>query len=515
MLHFTRKYGEKITGILSGFDRVVFRGVLRTLMYLDGMRRHLSRSDVPRREFGRHVERMTEMVKEASLAEAHRLGRPIIYLASSETRKEAVARRVLEDNPVEQGLICVLKCVEPCQTYGMHKNAQTKQLELVHQRRKCLFLYHYYLDPVFGFMNARIQTWYPFPIQICLNGREWLKCRMDETGLAYRAYENSFPSLEDPDQAQRLMDEFLTLNWPESLNAILYRLNPAHDQMFGATWRYYWTAHQTEWATDLIFRSPGELAQLYPRLVWGAITTFSTPRIMRFLGKRFRAIFEGTATSYYTQRPEGLSVKHQIQGNGLKMYDKAGTILRIETTLNNPQNLKVFRATEGGDPEKKTWQRLRKGIADLHRRAEVCQRANERYLDALSQFDTDTTLAQLLTPVCRRISYHGSKFRGLRPGSPHDHSLLRFINRPEYLTAGFSNRDLSAVLFPRHQTTLQSRRAASGKTSYRLRLLHAHGLIAKLPNTRRYRITAKGQRIATALLLAQNATVSQLNPKAA
>lgn len=515
MLDFTRKYGEKIVGILSGFDRVVFRGILRSLMYLKGMKRHLSRSDVPRREFGEHVQRMTEMLKDASLGEAERLKRPIIYLASSETRKEAVARRVLEENPVDKGLICVLKCVEPCRTYTMHKNAHTRQLELVHERGKCLFLYHYYLDPVFGFMNARIQTWYPFPIQICLNGREWLKRRMNDEGLAYAAYENSFPHLEDPDRAQRLMDEFLTINWPDALNAFVYRLNPAHNEMFAPTWRYYWTAHQTEWATDVMFRDPQDLAQLYPRLVWGAIATFSTPRIMRFLGKRYRANFEGAATSYYTQRPEGLSVKHQVEGNGLKMYDKGGTLLRVETTLNNPRHIKIFRALEGGDPEEKAWRPLRKGIADIHRRAQLCQRANERYLDALSQFDTDTTLAQLIAPVCRRVSYKGAKMRGVRPGHPHDHTLLQFINRPEYLTTGFSNRDLSAALFPREQKNLKTRRAASGKTSYRLRLLRAHGLIAKLPNTRRYRITPKGQRIATALLLAQQATVSQLNPKAA
>ena len=515
MLHFTRKYADKITSALSGFDRVVFRGVLRTLMYIGGMKQHLSRRDVPRREFGQHVQHMTTKLKAASLAEAQRLDRPVIYLASSKIRKEAVARKVLEEHPVDEGLICVLKCVEPCRTYQMYKNRETKQLELRHDDGKCLFLYHYYLDPTFGFMNARIQTWYPFPIQICLNGREWLKQRMDETGLAYRAYENSFPYLEDPDRAQQLMDEFLTINWPESLNHIAYRLNPAHDEMFAANWPYYWFAHQTEWATDLVFRSSDDLAKIYPRLIWGAIATFSAPRIMRFLGKRFRVDFEGHATSYYNRRPEGLSVKHQVQGNGLKMYDKGGMILRVESTLNNPRNLKVYRAAEGGDPEKKSWYRLRKGVADIYRRAEVCQRANGRYLDALSQFDTDTTLAQILTPVCSRASRKGTKFRGLRPGNQHDLDLLRFINRPEHLMAGFTNRDLSQVLFPRQQGTLKARRAASGKTGYRIRLLRAHGLIAKLPNTKRYRITKKGQQVATAILLAQNATVSQLNGRAA
>jgi hypothetical protein len=397
----------------------------------------------------------------------------------------------------------------------MYRNAQTKQLDLVYRPRKCLFVYHYYQDRAFGFTNARIQSWFPFPVQICVNGHEWLARRMDEAGLAYARQENSFTGLDDPCQAQKLMDQMLQVNWPQSLDEIAARLNPAHDKMLGPHWKYYWTAHQKQWSTDVIFRQAKELAALYPALTWGAITTFSAREVLRFLGKQLQVPFTGEATSHYVARPDGICVKHRVNANSIKMYDKAGSIVRVETTINTPGNIKAYRPREGDPNGKKEWHPLRKGIADLHRRAQVSQRANERYLEAIADFDTDATLAQLLTPLCRRVKRNRQTVRGLRPWSKDDHTLIAAVNRPEYLLAGLRNRDLAVELSPNEQSALQQRRAASAKISYRIRLLRAHGLIAKLPNSRSYRITSKGRHIATALLLAQNATIKQLNQKAA
>lgn len=509
------KLGARVAAVLSGFDRLVVRGSLRGLSYVEGMKRHLSRADVPRREFGSYVERVTERLKEASLAEARALGRPVIYLDSAKTRKEAVARRVLAERPVESGLICVLSCVEPCRAFEMRRNAQERRLELVYRTRKCLHLYHYYLDPLFGFLNARIQTWFPFPVQICLNGHDWLARRLDEEGVGYARHENCFTRLEDPARAQRLMDELLALHWPPVLDALAARLNPAQAELLGRPWPYYWTAHQTEWCTDLLFEDPRELARRYPAWAWGAIAGFSTREVFRFLGKRLQAPFQGEAVGHGVVRPEGLCVKHRVDQNAIKMYDKAGCVLRVETTVNAPERIKVYRPAEGGEQTDKAWRPMRKGLADLHRRAQVSQRANERYLAALGDVDSDTTLGQVLTPLCARVSRQGRRVRGLRPWSAEDRELLGFIARPEYLLAGFSNGDLARELFPAQAGTPDGRRAASGKTGYRIRLLRAHGLIRKLPRTRRYRITEKGRQAATALLLAQQATLKQLTPKAA
>jgi len=515
MLEFIQKYRDKTSSVLSGFDRIVFRGLLRSIVHPEGMKKHLSRCDVPRRNFGVHVEQTTKKLKNASLAEAERLGRPIIYLQSSQTRKESVAKQVLAENPVDSGLLCVLSCVEPCMTYEMYRNREAKKLELVYRLRKCLHLYHYYVHPLFGFMHARIQTWYPFHVQVCINGREWLARRMDAEGCGYTRYENSFPYLKDPERAQQFLDELVRLNWTETLHEIAARLNPAHEEILGSYARYYWTAHQTEWATDITFTSAQDLQRIYPQLVWGAITTFSTRHVMRFLGKQFQRHFAGEVESHYHDRLDGLSIKHTANDNSVKMYDKGGRILRIETTINNPHDIPVYRPKEGGDPKHLAHRPMRKGIADLERRTQVSQRANERYLEALTPFDTTTPLAQLLAPVTKQVTKKGTRYRGLRPWTNQDLELLQAINRPQFLIAGFRNRDLSAILYPKDQGDLRAKRAASARVSYRLSLLRAHGLIAKLPHTRRYRITAKGTPLCTAILMAQHATIQQLTPKAA
>jgi hypothetical protein len=115
------------------------------------------------------------------------------YLNSSQLNKETIARDILAQDGVRAGLVCVLRCLEPCWKFEIHRNRMTKKLELQLRPGECLFLYHYQVHPVFGFLNARIQTWFPFSIQICLNGREWLARQMQAAGLEYLQHDNCFP----------------------------------------------------------------------------------------------------------------------------------------------------------------------------------------------------------------------------------------------------------------------------------------------------------------------------------
>ena len=226
MHEFIAKHQDKVAGTLSGFDRLVFRGHLRSIGYPDGMMSYLWTNQVLLKNFGDHVEKVTERLKEASLAEAKASGRPVRYLNSSHMDKETIARNILAQDKVRSGLVCVLSCLEPCLTFTIHRNRLTKKLELQLSPRKCLFLYHYQIHPVFGFLNARIQTWFPFSIQICLNGREWLARQMQAAGLDYLQQDNCFPWIADWSTAQRLMDKQLKTKWPKLLNGIARQLNP-------------------------------------------------------------------------------------------------------------------------------------------------------------------------------------------------------------------------------------------------------------------------------------------------
>ena len=156
---FLHRHAGKVMGVLSGFDRLVLRGTLRRLSYVAGMMGWLAGKRVLLKDFGDFAQGMTEGVKAAVVAEAEELGRPIVYLPSSRIRKDERAREIAARDGIEEGLIAVLSCVEPCMSYEIYRNRDAKRLELRPRERKCLHYYQYRIDPVFGFVGARIQTW--------------------------------------------------------------------------------------------------------------------------------------------------------------------------------------------------------------------------------------------------------------------------------------------------------------------------------------------------------------------
>jgi hypothetical protein len=518
MERFLARYRPLVTGVLCGFDRLVFRGSILALMREGGMYTFLHRAGVQLLGFKDFVLATSERLKSASLAEAREQGRPIQHLLSSATDKEALARRLLDQQPLDTGLICALTVVEPCTSFEYHLSQDRSLRGLKLRRRKCLHLYKYYLHPQFGWMNARIQTWFPFHVQICLNGREWLTRQLLAEGRTdFKRHDNCFLWLGDPELAQRLADQQLRTDWPNALNAIARSLNPLHPEIF-QPWPqdYYWSAYQTEWATDILFRDPRGLATLYPALVQHAMAHFQSPDVLRFLERKAHGNFTGELTTSFKKRPEGVRVKHWIKGNSIKMYDKGGSVLRVETTLANPLDFKVLRPLHDHPDGTLAWRPLRKGVADLHRRAQISQRANETYLDALSAVEDTTPLAELLDQVGKPSTYRGQRVRALRTGDPQDIALLQAISHGEFATAGLRNRDLRPLLYPTPKTRSQDQeRRLSAKVSRQLRLLRAHGLIRKVPKSHRYRLTPKGQLLTAALFAARQASVKQLLAQAA
>ncbi len=526
MHKFIANHQGQIAGVLSGFDRLVFRGTLRSIAYAAGMSQYLSSSQVLLKQFGSHVQQVSQHLKTASLAEALALGRPVRYVASAKASKEDIARRLAAEDGITQGLVCVLTCVEPCRTFELYRDRDTKHLQLQPRIRKCLFVYHYTVHPVFGFLNARIQTWFPFSIQICLNGREWLAHQMAQAGIAYTRQDNCFPWIEDWPLAQQLMDRQLTVDWPTLLDGIAATLNPMHEPIFEAhPTRYYWSTFQSEWAIDLTFRTADDLRRLYPRLLQHAISTFGSPDVMRFLGRRLPLSgeiptrFSGEVVSDLHQRQEGVRVKHRLNSNSVKLYDKAftivGSVLRAEGTINDVSDFRVFRPKEGDPSGELAWRPLRRGIADLHRRAEVGRKAAERYLDALASVDQDTPLDEVLHRLGQPQDWHGRRVRALRPFAPDDRQLLQAIRRGEFTLNGIRNRALQRLSFTQPPATPAEARRRSAWASRKLRLLRAHGLIYKISGTHRYQLTKAGRIATTAILTALRSSVRQLTAAAA
>lgn len=274
---------------------------------------------------------------------------------------------------------------------------------------------------------------------------------------------------------------------------------------------YYWSGYQTEWATDIVFTSPKALRAIYPSLTRHAMLHFQSPDVMRFLGRKANGNFTGEITTSFKDRAEGVRVKHWVRGNSIKMYDKAGSVLRVETTITRTTDFKVLRPPHDDPTGKLAWKPLRKGVADLHRRTELSQRSNERYLEALAAVEDPNPCSHVFDAVAQPIIDNGRRFRALRIGDREDLRLLQAISRGEFATAGFRNRDIRYLIDRASFTAShdeQRRRAA--RVTRRIRLLRAHGILRKISKTHRYVLTERGQLLTAALFATRDASIKQL-----
>lgn len=515
MQSFLRVHEAKIKGALSGFDRVRFRGTLRMLANTRGMGCFLHFASVLLKEFKAWSIELTDRIRRATKELAGIRQRPVIYLYSCHTDKEAMAREIAQRDGITEGLICVLTCVESCQTYTVRKNAAEKKLELTGFEGRCLHQYFYVLHPLFGFMQVRLQTWAPFTVHVNINGREWLAGQLRKAGIAFEKRDNCFVDVSDVAQAQALLDGQLSTHWESVMGALVREYHPTHGTLpIFQRENYYWSADETEWATDVMFHTPNDLSQLYPRLVQHSVNHVGCQNVMRYLGRPAKVTQCPTAeiTTSVLTRHEGTRCKHSINANSIKMYDKQESVLRIETTINNTREMKVFRPKESEPNGPLSWQKLRKGVADLHRRAELSQASNERYLEDLASVDHSESLGQTLADPCRPTMRNGRRVRALNPFHSADAQLLAIINQGEFSILGFRNRDIKQRLFgdQARPTRTKVGRLQSGKVTRLLTLLKSHHLIKKLPRTHRYVLTEKGRLAVTATLAAQNASTKRL-----
>jgi hypothetical protein len=518
MKAFVQRHAARIEGVLSGFDRLRFRGTVRLLACLSGMRAFLNYHHVLLKDFPGFAEQTTKQLCHAVEHVAAGADRQVEYLYSSRESKEERVDKILHDRGIGSGgVIAVLSCVEPCHSYEVYRNRQQKLLELKSRSRKCLHHYVYLQDSMFGRLHVRLQSWFPFNVHVCLNGREWLSRQFDAARLGYLRKDNCFVRVEDAARAQRLFDRQLRVDWVKHLDRLLNRANPVLRGVFGDfPLHHYWSAEQTEWATDVMFRNATDLADLYPTLIEHGMRTFGSRDVMRFLGRKMPASrgtygrFAGEVVSDLAQRTEGLRVKHRVNHNSIKMYDKQGSVLRVETTINDAHDLKSFRPKEGDPQGPKTWRKLRKGVADLPRRARLSQAANKRYLQALAAAESSTKLQALTAKLCESVQHGQRRVRALQPLSSHDARLLQAVMRGEFTISGFRNRDLRVLLCGNTPDDPIARRRQSAQIGRQLLLLKAHGLIYRVSGSHRYQLTSFGTQSITALLAANHASVQKL-----
>lgn len=511
MKDFFAKHNQNILGVLSGFDRLIFRGCIRPLMYEVGMAAYLNLRGVLLKEFKDCAIHFSSELKTATERYAKDSGRPFLYLQGAGESKEQKARELADKDRIKEGLICVFSALEPCYSYKVVGNRAEQKLQIKSYKTKCLHLYQYWQDPRFGLMHGRIQSWYPYNVQFYLNGKEWLKNQMIQKGLSYKKSDNCFTWISDMAAANRLAQNQLRHDWPQTLGSFIKTLNPLHEELFPMGYDYYWTLAQSEWATDILFKDEQSLSAIYPDLLHHWMTTFQAKDVMRFLGKKLTLAehingkFKGEVISNIKQRPEGVRVKHAVKTNSVKVYNKAGSVLRVETTINKPNEFKSYR------PQQSTgellWQPMRKSIYDIKRRAEVSQKVNERQVEALASAQVGEKFSAIIDAVVSPIKKADLRIRGLSPFAK-DKDLLDVISNGAFQLNGFRNRDVRESLLK--SATGDDVKKNSAKVSRMLRMLRHHGVIKKIPKTHRYMLTQKGIELISAVKTINNTLVRDL-----
>jgi hypothetical protein len=516
MKSFLSRLRPLVLFVLSGFDRLRFCGDSRLLNHAGGVNSYLYQQRIRRKDFPAHCTKLTAILREQSKAQALREGVPVEYLASSAIDKDVRALELARQYGRTSGRIALFTCQETALTYRLRQNAQGL-FEPRKETTRCSHLYHYFLHERFGLCYVRIQSWFPFTLRVGINGRLWLARELEKRGIPFQRQRNLITAVDDPVLVQQVLDEQTQADWPQLLQELVEPIHPLwaflHDQV---NTPYYWMTEQSEWATDVVFNSPDDLALWYPRWVRHGLETLQCQDVLRYLGKKAPNKCTDEVRIDLRSRPEGTRLKFWYGPNALKFYNKQGAheqpiALRVENTINKASIFKVFRHKEGEDASApKSWQQMRKGVADLGRRAEIGQAINNRLLEALATVAETTPLGQLLAPLGQPVVKDGQRrARALNPLTGADGELLRALGHGDFLLNGCRNRDVRVALYGACTDAKERRRQGSAITRL-LALVRAHGLIVKVQTTHRYHLSAQGKRIITALIAAHAADTTRL-----
>lgn len=511
LMNFREKYKEQTTGILHGFDRLIFRGYLSSFFSPKGMYYYLSQKGIMLTGYKKFVKAQSSHLKKHIEQIANQSKVKIDYVNNSKTSKEELAKKYLEVHPTKQGLIAIISVLEVAPTFCLRGNYLKKELEVRKELGQHLHYYLYYMDQEFGWMHVKLQTYYPFTLQVYINGRTYLQKVLDKFGIKYESYNNSLTWVEDLAKVQQLSDNLVNKKWDRFLNVFANKLN-LHlkniQDVFQGT-GYHWCIHQCEYATDVLFKERAILENLYPAIVQHATQFIGGEDIYSFFGKNLHHRCTKQVTGSTKRFIQGFRVKHYLDRNSIKMYDKQ-SVLRIETTINNPKAFKVYKDCIRKGKQVQAWVPMGKAVSNLYRYAQIAKSANTNYLNRFVVIPIRGKLNKQIEKVSQKIILVNRykkerRFSALNLLSKETSLVLEAINDGRFTVQAFSNKQLRELLIEKKVFTIEhtdplALKKISGKTTRLIAKLRSHKLISKISHSFRYKLTKSGKQICNAIL---------------
>jgi len=482
----TERYQDKTIGVLSCFDRIIIQGTLPGLCFDGGMTAFLYANNIRIFDYPQWAQTLRDELRDHAEQVAKNNGLEIEFIRKTGAfRKDERIQEIIQQRGNHPGLVHIFSAMETCTSYKPWHDKKTGKTFLKYDSGKCLHYYYYFIDQDFGLCYLRVPTWSPFRLQFYVNGHNWLASRLSKQGINWRIQDNAFTEISDWDKAQNLSDHIRVEDLHQVLDILAARYCPVIRKL---NVMYRWSIMQVEYATDIVFRNPEDLKFLYEAIIHTAIHSVKPENIATFLGQKFHGNYQGEMGTRFNKRILGTRIKHQMGAVSIKMYDKFGTVLRIETTVNNVSQFKYAREVQRRDGTKEYKNApMKKNIYSLFPLGQLLKASNRRYLEFVSTFDDPSDGAKKLVEVSETVKDQDRSFKGFNFFHRSDQRLFEVLARGEFNIYGFQNKSLRQF-FPE---------LSPASVTRILKRLRIHGLIKKVARTRKYYLTKTGKAVIT------------------
>jgi hypothetical protein len=440
----TERYVNDLDGVLSCYDRIVITGSLQPLCYAQGMTHYLYQQGIRIFDYAKFAEPLRECLRENAEALAEANGMKIEFIRKKDFRKENRVRQILKKHGDQPGLVHIFGAMEACSSYRPWHDKVTGKTYLKPDSSKCMTYYFYFVDEQLGLCYVRVPTWCPFRLQFYFNGHNWLANQLKERGITYEMLDNAFVYIADYAAANKMANEFEVETLHLRLDEFARQYCPIVTELH---LDYYWSIMQTEYATDLVFKSRDTLQAFYPLLLETLTHAVKPADIATFLGRKLNGNYQGEMGNRFNKRWLGTRIKHQMGPLSIKMYDKFRFILRIETTVNNVSFFKHYRQVQHRDGSTSMrWAPMKKTIHSLPALQEVLSAANGRYLKFISSIATPEVGVEKLHRLAETKTENQHRHKGFNLFSEEDTCLFRTLLQGEFFISGFTNKQLRTYL---------------------------------------------------------------------
>jgi len=479
------RHTDLIAGVHSCFDRVVLQGTLPEFCHAGAMTTYMYTHKIRIFDYPRFAQPMRDEIRANAERLAQEAGVEIEFVRKLKSfRKGERIKTVLAKRGSQVGLVHIFSAMESCTSYRPWHDKSSHRTSLKPDSGKCLHYYFYFIHDTYGLCYVRVPTWCPFRLQVYLNGHNYVANRLARKDVNHTILDNAFTHLDDFAQAQHIADRLDSRHLHRVLDYFA-RLYCPIIQRLGL--RYHWSLMQVEYATDIVFKRQADLQQIYDTITRTAIHSVKPDQVATFLGRKLTGNFRDELGNDFNTRIEGTRLRHHMGPASIKMYDKFGLILRIETTANDVSFFKHHRKVEQRDGTTVfKLAPLKKSIYSLRDLRKLLLAANLRYLDFISRLDEPSIGMKALDKVTRPVQHEGRNYNGFNFFSRTDQQLFEVLVRGEHNISGMRNKDVRR----------QMSHLSSSKISRMLKRLRIHGLIKRIGRSYKYYLTRLGRTVA-------------------